>query len=508
MCFIFFSMDSACVSCERKVRFEDEINSSITTPIVVMTNSTPLPSDNPLPKTPKREDKKQRRFSFSRSSSSENSKTDEKTKKKSSETPSKNITESDSESVSSSLVNNIDGLTSEDPLPKIMAELSQTYPSPIILCLEELTNRDFHHNHNKENMELAIAESVDIHSQMNNPSLITFSKEPSDSPLIREPVLSVEPNTVNWHEIDPKDAAHKLSLIDLCLFQKVSCSDIIKHMKNQRDSPKPISILGDQFTRTANLISFQIVTAKTEEERKILISKFLLIGRFLFATHNFNGTMQIVMAFTNTAVRRLLSEKETSNNIWKTISSIAKPEKNFQSYRTLLMSNPTCIPVFSLILNDVLHGYETFRLADQEQNKQAMAKTLCGIAETLMVFERCRTLPTPNSITEHLNDPIVKSCLEFQHIDDEVLDVFSSLRKEWILPIKLESTELKDWTPWYFASLLRVNGCQDYIESIFNRKIYSGMDIIKYMGNSNQREKLAELGMNEDMINTIMSASF
>ncbi len=502
MCFIFFSMDSACVSCERKVRFKDEIGS-----IVVMTSSTPIPSNNPLPETPKREGKKKRRFSLSKSSSSDSLKTDEKAKKKSSETPSKNITESDSESVSSSLVNNIDGLTNEDPLPKIMAELSQTYPPPIILCLEELTNQDFPHNHNKENMGLAITESVDIHSQMNNPSLITFSKEPSDYPLIREPVLSVEPNTVNWHEIDPKDAAHKLSLIDICLFQEVSCNDIIRHTKNQEDSPKPIALLGDQFTRTVNLISFQIVTAKTEEERKILISKFLLIGRFLFETHNFNGTLQIVMAFTNPAVRRLLSEKETSNNIWKTISSITESKNNFPSYRNLLAST-TCTPVFSLILSDILHDYEIFKSARKINNQQAMAKTLCGIAETLMVFERCRMLPTPNSITEHLNDPIVKSCLEFQHIDDEVLDVFSSLRKEWILPIKLESTELKDWSPWHFASLLKVNGCQDYIEPIFNRKIYSGMDIIKYMGNSNQQEKLAELGMNESMANTIISANF
>ncbi len=386
--------------------------------------------------------------------------------------------------------------TKEELLSTITRELEQEYSRPIIVFLSQLTCEDLPHN----NAKLAIAEFDEIKELI----------EPSGSVLITQPGLERKQNNIQWQELDIGNVAEKLSFMDLCLFQGVSFSDLNRYIKNQKDCSESIVNVGEQFTRITDWVAFQIVTAKTEQERNKLIKKFFLIGRLLFERHNFHGTMQIVMAFTKPAVNRLLSVEETSDVNWTKISSILQNANNFQTYRTLLSKfedEPTCLPIFSFILSDMLHAYELFESAAQIKNKDAMAGTLEGIAKTLITFSKCQALSNPTLGDAH--DPLLNLFREFENVDSEVLDVFSSLRKEWNLPCEAKKPrELKDWTPWYFASLLRINDCKNQIETIFDRGIYNGIDIINHMGKSNQRVKLFDLGINEAMVGTIISANF
>lgn len=347
---------------------------------------------------------------------------------------------------------------------------------------------------------------------VNTPLSATHTPESSNSSLSDQLDIERASPFLNWQELDITHFVEKLSLMDLSLFQGVSYADIYHFMKDEKNCPEPILSIGSQFSRNINLIALQIVTAKTELQRRTLISKFLLIGRFLFEQHNFHGTMQIVMAFTNPAVNRLLSKSEISNNIWLTISSIADDKKNFHAYRSLLdkfQDTPTCLPIFSIILSDLTHDYEIFESAVQINNKSAMTSSLEGIAKALVTFSKFQTQPNPSFTPEDANDPLLRLFREFKEVDSEVIDVFSSIQKEWNLPCNLyKPRELKDWTPWYFAALLKATNCKGQIERIFEAGIYNGADLIRYMGDSNPRAKLAELGLNDKMINRIISAHF
>lgn len=334
-----------------------------------------------------------------------------------------------------------------------------------------------------------------------------------------EPVELINPDAANRiNKIDSKrfDIGKFVKALkdrDTRFFRNIKLTEIKAYLENQKNPPKIIETLGKHFDRTTDWIIWQIVSQKEQEERDRLIHNFLFTGRVLLESHNFHGTMQVAMALMNPAVKRLIPEKELMDPNWTSLSNFADPTGNYIRYRKLLskfQDQDNCLPVFSILFSDVLHGYDTFNSAysapPHQMNFPTMANGLQEISQALTTLTRCRTLPCLPLVPDDYT-----FVWEFNEIQEEILDAFSSLRKEWAI---LEGPDvpqaLVDWNSSYFASLLRKNGCDDQIEAIFDLGVYDGKSIISYMGEppqTAQRERLMELNMNESMINSIISAN-
>lgn len=340
-------------------------------------------------------------------------------------------------------------------------------------------------------------------------------------------MLVVEPTTLKYptqfsridvgdHTFDVSKFSEDLTLRDVILFKNISLSDIKSHLENEGSIPASIENLRKSFDRTAHWIVLQIVSQKEDEKRKTVIENFFSIGISLLEKNNFHGTMQVYSALSSARVKRLMSERALKSESWLKISEAMDPTQNYKMYREMLsgkQGTETCLPIYSVIHRDLIHAYEAIRSLSGTKGVGVKADKLEEMAGPIETFSICKMLPCSGS----LGGEYFGLVCGFSEINEELLDVLSSLRQDWpilwnTLPRDFEQPkELKGWTPLYLASQFIKGGCKDQIEKMFDQGIHDGAGILEYLNDTktgSQRDKLSQLGLNEQMASTIISANF
>lgn len=391
-----------------------------------------------------------------------------------------------------------------------LIHLKQQYSLEITAFLEQLVLAAFPNG--IKNLQSAETEFNELKKGLMIPPLLNlcFSNNfmPTDS--IHEKVQTISDLIIlnelhNFQLTDVNDFhvakfMNGLLARDRYLFERISLKDIQK----EKSQPESILTLVKHFNRTSFWVALNIVSSDTQEERKKRFKLFCFVGNLLLESKNFHGAMQIALGLQRQAVARLIPAEMLNDENWKAISSFLDQGKNFKNYRTKLsgLRGQGFLPVFTIISSDLIHAFEGY---EPTRELQGRLGTLEAVAKTLETFLSHRDLPYPDIDPEYM-----KLLCGFRDIHDETLEVFSDLWKKW--PTLKESdteisVELTNWTPWYFASLLRRNGCSLQVSTIFKKGIHDGKDLIAYMGEGSLEEKeknLVALYINANMINAIL----
>jgi hypothetical protein len=160
------------------------------------------------------------------------------------------------------------------------------------------------------------------------------------------------------------------------------------------------------------------------------------------------------------------------------------------------------LPIFDVIFADALHAYESSISGSED----AICQNLEGVAISLETLLSWQNLPRPVSPP----DAILEFVCGFKEVHSDTLDELCNFRTGWDFPRRVPPPALKDWTASHLVDLLFKTDCQDRRKTLFDLAIYDGNALIHYMGDqptSEQRIKLAKLGMTNVLIDAIISAS-
>eukprot|EP01137_Pigoraptor_chileana_P016904 Opistho-2@74154 len=153
--------------------------------------------------------------------------------------------------------------------------------------------------------------------------------------------------------------ADQLTLIDQEHFSAIEPRECLS--KNfSKDSEKAPNIL--RMIKQFNVVSMWVVESilkdSTPEERALRIEEFILVAKHLRKHNNFNGLLQIMSGFENTAILRLKRSWEKVDKdllaTFESLKDLAKYANNFKNLReTLHKIDPPCVPYLGIYLTDL-----------------------------------------------------------------------------------------------------------------------------------------------------------
>ncbi len=293
---------------------------------------------------------------------------------------------------------------------------------------------------------------------------------------------------------------------DARLLRGISISDIRSFLKNQSCSPKSIQEASEYFNETVDWISWNILRQKTTDFRNKLIRAFCFLGHNYIEECNFHGVMQIASVLSKSCISRLIPDTLHDENYSK-IMDFVKPNDNFKNYKDALLESykkhkSHILPILPVIMADIVHSYEVYRTSlDFFSMKQGLVELSSSIKDLSM----CRVIPCSNPIP-----PEFYFVWEFEKINEDILDVMSSLRFEWPILVskKISPQELAKWDVTHLYNVLKK--CNDLylLEELLVKGITNGDQLSSYILSSTTKSKeemLIDMGFNDSARSTILS---
>lgn len=225
---------------------------------------------------------------------------------------------------------------------------------------------------------------------------------------------------------------------------------------------KGVNLVISRFNLMVNWIISEILLTKTEEERIMIISRFIHVAYHSLVLQNFSTLMQVILALSSEKIAKL---KLTWNKLhpgdiltFKNLEEMTSPLQNFINIRVctnLVQPSRGCIPFVGLYLSDLIFNAERPKYAKKPAKLLPMAPptapaeptdralTLADSSidsnstdtdnERLINFSRFRTsvhivkslsqcIEWSNNYSLPVEDELLRKCLYIKSLDEEEMN--------------------------------------------------------------------------------------
>lgn len=193
-----------------------------------------------------------------------------------------------------------------------------------------------------------------------------------------------------------KALAEHFTIIERDMLQEIDWRELVELQWNKDLSPvnswleiivnetyysknKGVNLVISRFNLMVNWIISEILLTKTEEERIMIISRFIHVAYHSLVLQNFSTLMQVILALSSEKVAKL---KLTWNRLhpgdiltFKNLEEMTSPLKNFLNIRVctnLVQPSRGCIPFVGLYLSDLIFNAERPKYAKKPANALPM----------------------------------------------------------------------------------------------------------------------------------------
>ena len=285
-----------------------------------------------------------------------------------------------------------------------------------------------------------------------------------------------------------KDLAEHFTVIERDMLQEIDWRELVELQWNKDLSPinswleiivnetyysknKGVNLVISRFNLMVNWIISEILLTKSEEERRMVVSRFIHVAYHCLVLQNFASLMQIILALTSEKVTKL---KQTWNALrpgdiltLKNLEEMTSPLKNFINIRLCtnqVQPSRGCIPFVGLYLSDLIFNAERPKYV-KKPNKPLPIVPPNTLSES---FDRALTLA----------DSSVES--ETVHMDSDRLINFSRFRTS--VHIVKSLSQCIEWSKNYNFSIddELLSKCL-YIKSLDEEEMNYCLKIIEHL---------------------------
>ncbi|ORX97260.1 ras GEF [Basidiobolus meristosporus CBS 931.73] len=178
-----------------------------------------------------------------------------------------------------------------------------------------------------------------------SPLTASYTRDVSN---IRGPIESL-----SIADIDPKDLAQQLTLLEQRLFVAIHINEFFNHSwcdKAVKDKMAPnLSGFIRWFNKIAYGISGIIVTTSSASARVTIVKRLIQAAQICLKIHNYNGCFEIVAGLEQSSVQRLKRLWKALPNkylqIYSHLTTVISRSDNHRTYRTCLQATGASVPV-------------------------------------------------------------------------------------------------------------------------------------------------------------------
>lgn len=194
-----------------------------------------------------------------------------------------------------------------------------------------------------------------------------------------------------------KDLAEHFTIIETDMLQDIDWRELVELQWNKDLKPvnswleiivnetyysrnKGVNLVISRFNLMVNWIISEILLTTAEDERIMIISRFIHVAYHSLVLQNFSTLMQIILALSSEKITKL---KLTWNRLhpgdiltFKNLEEMASPLKNFINIRVctnLVQPSRGCIPFVGLYLSDLIFNAERPKYAKKSQTHLPMS---------------------------------------------------------------------------------------------------------------------------------------
>jgi len=171
---------------------------------------------------------------------------------------------------------------------------------------------------------------------------------------------------INVFEVDPKDIARQMCLMNAKIFKQITQDELLSlawNKPNKKIKAPNIVLMTEQFNKITLWVSNDILSSSLPSERTQKISKFIYIEKACLKNNDFHSLKSIISALESTPIHRLektwmlLPKKEKAKH--KKYSTLMSIERNSEEYRKYLQEcKGAKIPYLGLYLSDITYLFE------------------------------------------------------------------------------------------------------------------------------------------------------
>eukprot|EP00007_Cunea_sp_BSH-02190019_P006845 CAMPEP_0174231344 /NCGR_PEP_ID=MMETSP0417-20130205/1891_1 /TAXON_ID=242541 /ORGANISM="Mayorella sp, Strain BSH-02190019" /LENGTH=1210 /DNA_ID=CAMNT_0015309213 /DNA_START=169 /DNA_END=3801 /DNA_ORIENTATION=+ len=161
-------------------------------------------------------------------------------------------------------------------------------------------------------------------------------------------------------DMNPLEVARQITLIEFRLYNKCRPWEFLglAWTRNAGQDAPNVHKMIHWSTRMSLWVATEILRGKTAKKKIAVISMFIKIAKYLRKLNNFNGLMEIMAGFENSAVHRLRpywdAVPKAHMELFENVKDIMSNSKNFAAFRTFLKQvDPPCIPYIGMYLTDL-----------------------------------------------------------------------------------------------------------------------------------------------------------
>jgi len=166
---------------------------------------------------------------------------------------------------------------------------------------------------------------------------------------------------IQFSELDSREIAHQMTILDFENFQMVQDSELYhlnwKNSKAAKMAPNVLKLV-ERFNKISFWVVTEIVNQHRLRERVHLIKKFISIAEYCKEINNLNGVMEIIAGLNMFAVQRLKNTWEQiptkATNSLVDMNLLMDPKNNYKAYRAALQTlKAPLMPYLGVTLRDI-----------------------------------------------------------------------------------------------------------------------------------------------------------
>eukprot|EP01137_Pigoraptor_chileana_P023459 Opistho-2@89772 len=203
--------------------------------------------------------------------------------------------------------------------------------------------------------------------------------------------------TFHLLEVNPRDIAEQLTLIEFKLFQKVSPQSLILQAWTKGASHAPaLCRLIERFNEVSFWIASEVCLAGNLKQRSAVIKWAIQIAKLCREMNNFNTCLEIIAALNLSYVQRLkLTWKQVNSKSladWRELNELMDTSKGYRNYRDILGKGlkAPILPYIGVDMKDLVlieEGNETVRRDDGQVNFVKM-KMIARVVRQIEKYQR------------------------------------------------------------------------------------------------------------------------
>ncbi|KAL3896387.1 MAG: hypothetical protein SGCHY_004102 [Lobulomycetales sp.] len=181
--------------------------------------------------------------------------------------------------------------------------------------------------------------------------------------LVRQRISANLSIRLEFLDIEPKEIARQLDLIEFEIFEKIKPRDLLHHLWDRYSKGRHAPLVYcsiKHFNFLSLWVQSVILDHKKLKDRSKALLNMLKVALHLRESNNFNSLMAVLCGINCTPVLRLkqtwkLVDGKKATKEFLKIEKLMRAEKSFEVYRRALKSSGMpCVPYLGVVLKDLL----------------------------------------------------------------------------------------------------------------------------------------------------------